>query len=111
MKDLIDELMQKYYKRKEDGRITEERAIRIIEEYHARLVENPTIDGLTILKCLCLSGDDMPVDVDSAAEFQKAYRSWGVIYNRGMGSYDTVMWHTMHLDDLIWEVLKDEGYR
>lgn len=33
-----------------------------------------------------------------------------IIYSRGMGSYDTVMWHLMHCDDIIWGVLRKMGY-
>lgn len=110
----VDELMSRYYKRKEDSRIKESKSIEIIERYAMKLREQEftpkAINSLMILKLLIASGDDMPYDVDSAEGFQKAYRSWGVIYSRSLGSYDSVMWNLMHLDKLIWEVLEEEGF-
>lgn len=108
----VAELMSYYQERCEKARITEPKAISIIEKYAAKLSEQEftpkALNSLMVLKLLIASGDDMP-DTNSAGEFQKAYRSWGVIYSRSMGSYDTVMWNLMHLDKLIWEVLEEEG--
>lgn len=113
MQEIIDELMHVYQKRCESGRITEPKAKAIIENYWNKLrsqdASSKLLNSLMILKLLIMSGDDMPHDADNAAEFQKAYRSWGVIYSRSLGSYDSVMWNLMHLDRLIWEVLEEEG--
>lgn len=113
MKPVFDDLMRIYHSRKADGRIKDPKSIAIIERYITKLLSSELnarrINSLMVLKCLVMSGDDMPHETNSAAEFQKAYRSWGVIYSRSMGSYDSVMWNLMHLDDLIWEVLKEEG--
>lgn len=85
----------------------------IIERYAMKLSEHEltpkALNSLMVLKLLIASGDDMPHDENSAESFQKAYRSWGVIYSRSLGSYDSVMWNLMHLDLLIWEVLEEEG--
>lgn len=110
MKDLLAELLSKYHDRKSNCAIKEPKAISIIEKYAARIQgDDLNINRLMILKCLILSGDDMPCDYSNAEGFQKAYRSWGVIHTRSFGSYDTIMWNLMHMDDLIWEVLKEEG--
>ncbi|ALA45263.1 hypothetical protein ADS69_00158 [Enterobacter phage phiEap-3] len=113
MQEIIDELMYVYKERCKNGRITEPKAKAIIENYCAKVqaqdASSKLLNSLMILKLLIASGDDMPYDVDSAGEFQKAYRSWGVIYSRSLGSYDSVMWNLMHLDRLIWEVLEEEG--
>ncbi|WP_426770645.1 DUF7238 family protein [Enterobacter cloacae complex sp. 363J6] len=110
---VVDELMNRYYERKENARIKDPKSIAIIERYAMKLSEQDftpkAINSLMILKLLIASGDDMPHDENSAESFQKAYRSWGVIYSRSLGSYDSVMWNLMHLDRLIWEVLEEEG--
>ena len=113
MQEIIDELMYVYRERCEKARITEPKVKAIIENYCSKIqAQDPSaklLNSLMILKLLIASGDDMPYDATNAAEFQKAYRSWGVIYSRSLGSYDSVMWNLMHLDKLIWEVLKEEG--
>lgn len=114
MLNMIDELMGIYNKRCVNARITEPKVIAIIENYAGKLRNQQfsakALNSLMVLKLLIASGDDMPYDSDSAGEFQKAYRSWGVIHSRSLGSYDSVMWNLMHLDRLIWEVLEEEGY-
>lgn len=113
MQAVIAELMNKYYSQKEDGRIKDTKSMMIIEHYAEKLSKQElsakTVNSLMVLKCLIMSGDDLPHDSGSAEGFQKAYRSWGVIYTRSIGSYDTIMWNLMHLDKLIWEVLEEEG--
>lgn len=113
MTEILDELMYVYRERCNNGRITEPKAKAIIERYWFKLREQDAssklLNSLMVFKLLIASGDDMPCDTNSAEEFQKAYRSWGVIYSRSLGSYDSVMWNLMHLDKLIWEVLEEEG--
>lgn len=117
---VVDELMSAFKTRRTDGRIKDPKSIAIIERYAMKLSEQEftpkALNSLMVLKLLIASGDDMPHDENSAESFQKAYRSWGVIYSRSLGSYDSVlgsydsvMWNLMHLDRLIWEVLEEEG--
>lgn len=110
---MLNSLIAVYTDRKEKGRIKDSRAISLIDSYikgvqKSELPELKKLNQFMILKCLILSGDDMWLD-GSAAEFQKAYRSWSVIYSRGIGSYDSVMWNLMHMDDLIWKCLEEVG--
>ncbi|MEG1903892.1 MAG: hypothetical protein RR212_05800 [Bacteroidales bacterium] len=113
MQEIIDELMYVYRERCENARITEPKARAIIENYCSKIQAQDAsaklLNSLMILKLLIASGDDMPYDASSAEEFQKMYRSWGVIYSRSLGSHDSIMWNLMHMDKLIWEVLKEEG--
>lgn len=115
MQEIIDELMYVYRERCENARITEPKVRAIIENYCSKIqvqdASSKLLNSLMVLKLLIASGDDMPYDCEYMSEFQKAYRSWGVIYSRSPGSYDSVMWNLMHLDRLIWEVLEEEGFK
>lgn len=91
--DVIEIIMNQYRNRIWSGRIKEEKANRIM-----------------ILKCLVLSGDDMPIDAETATDFHKTYRQCDVIFTSGFGSYDSIMWNLMHLEPIIWDVLSEEGY-
>lgn len=110
MKDLYSGLIEGYESFKSKGKIKDPKSITIIDKYASRISgDNLTTERLMILKLLILSGDDMPHDVGYAAGFQKAYRTGLIIYSRGLGSHDSIMWNLMHMDDIIWQVLKEEG--
>ena len=87
---VVDELMSAFKTRRTDGRIKDPKSIAIIERYAMKLSEQEftpkALNSLMVLKLLIASGDDMPHDENSAESFQKAYRSWGVIYSRSLGS-------------------------
>lgn len=89
--------------------VNDPKSIAIIEKYQSKMGSNPTPEQQMIYKLLIQSGDDMPHDCSTAAGFQKAYRVGEVIYSTGLGNSDTIMWHLMHMDSIIWEVLKEEG--
>lgn len=108
---LFDELSDLYTTKIVRDRIKDEKAKSIIEDYAHAIMYQPGLERLMILKLLILSGDDMHVDAKSAAEFQKMYRSWGVIPQNSIGSYDDIMWNLMHMDDIIWEVLGRNGIK
>lgn len=108
--DVIEIIMNQYRNRVYSGRIKEEKAKRIIEKYAEATKEAPTANRVMILKCLVLSGDDMPIDAKTATDFHKAYRQCDVIFTYGSGSYDSIMWNLMHLEPIIWDVLSEEGY-
>jgi len=110
---MIESLIAIYNDRKEKGRIKDTRAIDLIDSYikgvqKSQLPEHKKLNQYMILKCLIMSGDEMWLE-GSAAEFQKAYRSWGVISTPGLASYDSVMWNLMHIDKLIWDCLEENG--
>ncbi|QMP82680.1 hypothetical protein [Escherichia phage vB_EcoM_011D4] len=108
--DVIEIIMNQYRNRIWSGRIKEEKAKRIIEKYAEKTKQAPTANRVMILKCLVLSGDDMPIDAETATDFHKTYRQCDVIFTSGFGSYDSIMWNLMHLDATIWDVLSEEGY-
>lgn len=110
---MLDYLIKAFEERKEKGCIEDQRSADLIDLYikgiqNSQESESKKLNQLMILKCLIMSGDDMWL-TGSAEEFHKAYRSWGVIYSRGIGSYDSVMWNLMHMDDLIWKCLEEVG--
>lgn len=64
MQATIIELMNKYYSLKENGRIKDAKSIAIIERYAEKLSKQElspkTVNSLMVLKCLIMSGDDIP---------------------------------------------------
>ena len=94
--DVIEIIMNQYRNRIWSGRIKEEKAKRIIEKYAEKTKQAPTANRVMILKCLVLSGDDMPIDAETATDFHKTYRQCDVIFTSGFGSYDSIMWNLMH---------------
>ena len=80
--------------------------------------ENPThaftrSEHIMMLSLLIRAGDELPFEYTNCFEsFHKQFRTGGVIYDRKMGDYDSIMWNLIHKDYLIQEVyakMKNEG--
>lgn len=80
-----------------DRKITELRALVLIETYRNAIGKFPEPRYQLMLQLLIKAGDDLPL-WDGAAGFFKAWRQCDVIYSRSLTSWDMIVWHLAHSD-------------
>lgn len=119
---MIEKLREKLADFMNRGRISDVVCIDFICNYMSAAEkyaeENPThmftqSEHIMMLSLLIRAGDDLPFEWTNCFEsFHKQFRTGSIIYDRGMGNYDSIMWNLIHKDCLIQEVytkLKNEG--
>ena len=78
---------------------------RFIRMYAEEIGPTPTAEQAMLLKYFKEAGENLPVD-DTPHWFHAAWRKFDVIYTRGLGSKDMVVWHLMHIDKAINHTLE-----
>lgn len=76
---------------------------RFIDMYVEEIGEAPTAEQNLLLKYFKEAGEDLPLD--DIDWFHCAWRKFDVIYTRGPGSKDMIVWHLLRIDDAIHRVL------
>lgn len=73
------------------------------EMYEQEIEATKSPEQVLLLKYLKEAKDDLPVETD-AGWFFSAWRKVDVIYSRGFGSKDMIVWNLCHFDDAIHRV-------
>ncbi|EDQ3388036.1 hypothetical protein ZM96_003352 [Salmonella enterica subsp. houtenae] len=78
---------------------------RFVRMYAEEIGPTPTAEQALLLKYFKEAGEDLPVD-DTPHWFHAAWRKFDVIYTRGLGNKDMVVWHLMHIDKAVDRTLE-----
>ncbi|MBP1035840.1 hypothetical protein J8631_09740 [Serratia fonticola] len=75
-----------------------------IDAYAQEIGPTPTPEQTLLLAYFREAGDELPID-GGKAWFHQAWRKTDVIYQRGMGSKDVIVWNLLHIDRTIDNVI------